>query len=276
MHRHADPITSQRPPESVLQRSLVAGRDTLAGATWCGSPGSRRLRGGCGGTCWIRSDGCPSPTSSAGSAVSRRRWRRPPSSQSASGGRSRGPARSAARLSDGRLVKTWAMRGTLHLLTPEDAGAFLSLIAVRPLVGAAELAALLRHDRRSRWRRSGARSARRSTVTRPHPRGARRGVVTHRGLEHLGEGLALRLGNAPEAARVAGRPLLRPEPRKSRDVHAPGGRELALGRHPRSGRGGARTRSSPTSAPTGRRPSTPSATGWPAAGSASDSFAPGS
>jgi hypothetical protein len=32
-------------------------------------------------------------------------------------------------LSAGRLVKTWAMRGTLHLLTPEDAGAFLSLMA---------------------------------------------------------------------------------------------------------------------------------------------------
>lgn len=32
-------------------------------------------------------------------------------------------------LRSGRLIKTWAMRGTLHLLTPEDAGAFLSLIA---------------------------------------------------------------------------------------------------------------------------------------------------
>src|SRR5213080_443879 len=32
-------------------------------------------------------------------------------------------------LADGRLIKTWAMRGALHLLTPEDAGAFLSLIA---------------------------------------------------------------------------------------------------------------------------------------------------
>jgi hypothetical protein len=32
-------------------------------------------------------------------------------------------------LGEGRLIKTWAMRGTLHLLTPEDAGAFLSLIA---------------------------------------------------------------------------------------------------------------------------------------------------
>src|SRR5262245_51079208 len=29
----------------------------------------------------------------------------------------------------GHLVKTWAMRGTLHLLTPEEAGAFLSLIS---------------------------------------------------------------------------------------------------------------------------------------------------
>src|ERR1051325_1778244 len=32
-------------------------------------------------------------------------------------------------LKDGRLVKTWAMRGTLHLLTPQDAGAVLSLLA---------------------------------------------------------------------------------------------------------------------------------------------------
>ena len=32
-------------------------------------------------------------------------------------------------LTDGRLVKTWAMRGTLHLLTPDDAGNFLSLMA---------------------------------------------------------------------------------------------------------------------------------------------------
>ena len=32
-------------------------------------------------------------------------------------------------LADGDLIKTWAMRGTLHLLTPDDAGAFLSLLA---------------------------------------------------------------------------------------------------------------------------------------------------
>jgi hypothetical protein len=35
----------------------------------------------------------------------------------------------ARALRAGRVIKTWAMRGTLHLLTPEDAGAFLSLIA---------------------------------------------------------------------------------------------------------------------------------------------------
>jgi DNA glycosylase AlkZ-like len=39
------------------------------------------------------------------------------------------PGDVARALSQGRLIKTWAMRGTLHLLTPEDAGAFLSLIA---------------------------------------------------------------------------------------------------------------------------------------------------
>lgn len=35
----------------------------------------------------------------------------------------------ARALREGRIIKTWAMRGTLHLLTPEDAGSFLSLIA---------------------------------------------------------------------------------------------------------------------------------------------------
>src|SRR5262245_17938002 len=32
-------------------------------------------------------------------------------------------------LAEGRLVKTWAMRATLHLLTPEDAGSYLALLA---------------------------------------------------------------------------------------------------------------------------------------------------
>ncbi|MGH2489162.1 MAG: winged helix DNA-binding domain-containing protein, partial [Candidatus Limnocylindria bacterium] len=31
-------------------------------------------------------------------------------------------------LTDGRLIKTWAMRGALHLLTPEEGGVFLSLL----------------------------------------------------------------------------------------------------------------------------------------------------
>jgi hypothetical protein len=39
------------------------------------------------------------------------------------------PGEVARALSTGRLVKTWAMRGTLHLLTPEEGGAFLSLMA---------------------------------------------------------------------------------------------------------------------------------------------------
>jgi hypothetical protein len=32
-------------------------------------------------------------------------------------------------LAEGRLIKTWAMRGTLHLLTPREGGAFLSMLA---------------------------------------------------------------------------------------------------------------------------------------------------
>lgn len=39
------------------------------------------------------------------------------------------PAEVAKALADGRLIKTWAMRGTLHLLTPDEGGAALSLIA---------------------------------------------------------------------------------------------------------------------------------------------------
>ena len=32
-------------------------------------------------------------------------------------------------LADGRLIKTWAMRGALHLLTPEEGGAYLAMLA---------------------------------------------------------------------------------------------------------------------------------------------------
>ena len=39
------------------------------------------------------------------------------------------PGEVSRALSDGRLIKTWAMRGALHLLTPEDGGAYLSLVA---------------------------------------------------------------------------------------------------------------------------------------------------
>jgi hypothetical protein len=34
-----------------------------------------------------------------------------------------------AAVGDGRLIRTWAMRGTLHLLTPEEGGTFLALLA---------------------------------------------------------------------------------------------------------------------------------------------------
>jgi hypothetical protein len=45
--------------------------------------------------------------------------------------RRRAPGRGAVdrALADRRLIRTWAMRGTLHLLTPQEAGAYLALIA---------------------------------------------------------------------------------------------------------------------------------------------------
>ena len=39
------------------------------------------------------------------------------------------PGEVAQALSEGRLIKTWAMRGALHLLTPEEGGAFLAGMA---------------------------------------------------------------------------------------------------------------------------------------------------
>ena len=39
------------------------------------------------------------------------------------------PGEVTGALADGELIKTWAMRGTLHLLDPESAGTFLSLLA---------------------------------------------------------------------------------------------------------------------------------------------------
>lgn len=43
--------------------------------------------------------------------------------------RSSQPGEVGRALADGRLIKTWAMRGTLHLLASGEAGAFLSLMA---------------------------------------------------------------------------------------------------------------------------------------------------
>jgi DNA glycosylase AlkZ-like len=94
----------------------------------------------------------------------------------------------ARALRDGRLIKTWAMRGTLHLLTPEEGGAFLSLMAAG------------RSWERPSWQRyfgltpkqlDGLRHAVRVSLdgrclTREELVAA---VVAQRGLRHVGEGL---------------------------------------------------------------------------------------
>jgi Winged helix DNA-binding domain len=91
-------------------------------------------------------------------------------------------------LSQGRLVKTWAMRGALHLLTPEEAGAFLSLIASR------------RSWERASWQRYFGVTTKQQGVLRRVVREALDGrvltrdelidaVIAQRGLRHLGEAL---------------------------------------------------------------------------------------
>ena len=91
-------------------------------------------------------------------------------------------------LRDGRLIKTWAMRGTLHLLTPEKAGTFLSLIAAG------------RSWERPSWQRHFGMTPKQLEALRVAVRDALEGgpltrdelvtaVLARRGLGHLGEGL---------------------------------------------------------------------------------------
>jgi hypothetical protein len=94
----------------------------------------------------------------------------------------------AAALGDGALIKTWAMRGTLHLLPADEAGAYLSLLA----------------DSRSwetpAWERYFGVSAAQMQALRPVVRDALDGrtltrdeliaeVTRRKGFEHLGDAL---------------------------------------------------------------------------------------
>jgi hypothetical protein len=94
----------------------------------------------------------------------------------------------ARALAEGRLIKTWAMRGTLHLVTPEEGGAFLSLLAAG------------RSWERPSWERYFGMTNKDWDVLRPAVREALDGklltrdeliaaVVAQRGLAHIGEAL---------------------------------------------------------------------------------------
>jgi hypothetical protein len=98
------------------------------------------------------------------------------------------PGEVARALSEGKVIKTWAMRGTLHLLTPKDAGALLSLMAAG------------RSWELPSWERYFGMSAKHWELLRPAARDALHGktltreeliaaVVAQRGLAHLGEAL---------------------------------------------------------------------------------------
>jgi len=94
----------------------------------------------------------------------------------------------ARALAEGRLIKTWAMRGTLHLLTPEEGGAFLSLLAAG------------RSWERPSWERYFGMTKKHWDALRPAVREALDGklltrdeliaaVVAQGGLTHIGEAL---------------------------------------------------------------------------------------
>ena len=98
------------------------------------------------------------------------------------------PGEVSRALSDGRLMKTWAMRGTLHLITPEEGGAFLSLMASG------------RSWERPSWQRYFGMSPKQLDALRGAVREALEGktltreelvaaVIAKRGLEHVGDAL---------------------------------------------------------------------------------------
>jgi hypothetical protein len=98
------------------------------------------------------------------------------------------PGEVGGALSDGRPVKTWAMRGALHLLTPEEGGAFLSLMAAG------------RAWQRPSWQRYFGMTTEGMELLRGAVREALDGsvltreelvaaVASRRGLAHVGEGL---------------------------------------------------------------------------------------
>jgi hypothetical protein len=98
------------------------------------------------------------------------------------------PGEVAGALSEGRVIKTWAMRGALHLLSPETGGAFLSLIAAG------------RSWERPSWQRYFGVTPKQLDMLREAVREALDGrcltreelvaaVTTRRGLRHVGEAL---------------------------------------------------------------------------------------
>ena len=131
-------------------------------------------------------------------------------------------------LARGELIKTWAMRGTLHLLTPEDAGNYLSLLAAGRSweapswqkwfgVGPKEIEALRVAAREALDGRALTREELAAEVTKT------------RGLEHIGQELALELGDAAQAIGLPGRPGAGAQPGQPRDLRSPGSGQRAVG-----------------------------------------------
>lgn len=140
-------------------------------------------------------------------------------------------------LAKGRLIKTWAMRGSLHVLSPEDAGAFLSVVASG------------RSWETPSWERYFGMTADRWDRLRPAVREALAGriltreeliaaIVKHPGLEHLDEPLRSGWGSLLKPLAWQGDLCYGPA-RANGDVHAARRGEHALDRRARSRTSGA-------------------------------------
>ncbi len=173
--------------------------------------------------------------SSAGSVRCCRWTSRWPSSRSAPGVRRPVPASSREALADGRVIKAFAFRGSMHYLSPEDGGMYLALRSAGRQWERRELGRLLPPGsvRLARLPGRRTRGARRRPADRHR---ARRGAGEPSGVPAPEAGLRRRRGHAGQAADVAGRHELRTAARRA--AHLPAaGHQPTLAGHPQPRRG---------------------------------------
>ncbi|MGY5128104.1 DNA glycosylase AlkZ-like family protein [Streptomyces nigrescens] len=137
------------------------------------------------------------------------------------------------------LVRTWAMRGTLHLLPAEGVAAYLALLGGGAYMGKALPGSGRSVDSGPMAALGGGRG-RHPGRSGAEPVGADRGGVGARRSGGAGRAAVLRVGARPQAARLDGAAVPGAAPRAARDLHLAAvlGARVGWGAGPGGGRAG--------------------------------------